>query len=927
MTTDIELMNKSYYKSLMINQESNHPIETLGEMFLSKQHHEPTNLAEIRFAQGEVYYHSKDFEAAIFKWENIKGELEYWAKKNIADAYFELGQYSKAENIYKTIQSQNIILDSEIILQLFSLYIEQEKLEAAFATIKKGVSLNPDYPNMTKIARTFYEEQQDWSNALELVIQEAIRKESKSWFDTLKMYVDQGYTRGISPDYFTSALKTLYKVDQVRFEQMVISLWNCYRNQETYLDWLRTFNNLFLQIEIIRIDSWSELSNQYEKAYMDLIDGKYYMSELSTVIPNFLTNWLKISTAQQTLFSTAALLAWNEVYPESFSTDVVEEAKDRICTGKKYQQSSLTESFVLLEQILNWAQENDLKLGNRSKWWMRELIDLDVHHLLVAGVYGNGKTDVINTLLGEEILGTVSTTVVMFKDGENTDINEITDTKISRIETLSEFDNLTTLNYQKEACIDFTFPCQFLRENQLAIIDTPDIKGSNEKNEVFKHLHLADSLLFVLDANAPFSDKEAEILQQIQDHTPNLPIHFILNNMDTIYSERDASNIVEETQVRINKLFPSANILPYVSVYHNRQQLKKVAEFINANMMTRNHEDDRNVKLLFFIRKTIMLILDKRFEAEKELINTIEWKENIEGKLKGAINQLKDLEKEKSTAIIKNYCDMKNEIKKEMITNIPKVIKSCVDIINDESDFREIHVELNEEMNRRVQHFLEEKIVPKVYQSIQAWISFSHEQFEQSRAFLDEMNESFHALVGAEQLNLEFDFQVLNDWQRDGDRLTSRIQYPTENILLRLSPTQLLLKGAGKLLGAMGQNKNMLSTKYKKYIENEDFYNVAISITKNFLIQFELFENALERDIAIFFSKALNGLHNQVAITRDEITEIEFTLMKMKENPEVYQDPLAIFEVRLRQFELIMNVKQKNSPYPYLELPKKMVQL
>ena len=63
--------------------------------------------------------------------------------KNIADAYFELNQLAVAENVYTSIATDNIILMTEIRLQLLSLYIEQNNFEAAFAVIKEAVSLNP----------------------------------------------------------------------------------------------------------------------------------------------------------------------------------------------------------------------------------------------------------------------------------------------------------------------------------------------------------------------------------------------------------------------------------------------------------------------------------------------------------------------------------------------------------------------------------------------------------------------------------------------------------------------------------------------------------------------------------------------------------------------------------------------------------------
>ncbi len=89
-----QLVNKQYYETFMHPNENRHPAEVLGEAYMNEQRSEMVDLSYIRFAQGEVYFQSKDYEAAIFKWENINNELQPWAKKNMADAYFELELFS-----------------------------------------------------------------------------------------------------------------------------------------------------------------------------------------------------------------------------------------------------------------------------------------------------------------------------------------------------------------------------------------------------------------------------------------------------------------------------------------------------------------------------------------------------------------------------------------------------------------------------------------------------------------------------------------------------------------------------------------------------------------------------------------------------------------------------------------------------------------
>lgn len=44
----------------------------------------------------------------------------------------------------------------EVLLQLFSLYIEREYMDLASETIKKAVDLDPDYPHVTELAKKFF---------------------------------------------------------------------------------------------------------------------------------------------------------------------------------------------------------------------------------------------------------------------------------------------------------------------------------------------------------------------------------------------------------------------------------------------------------------------------------------------------------------------------------------------------------------------------------------------------------------------------------------------------------------------------------------------------------------------------------------------------------------------------------------------------
>ena len=67
----------------------------------------------------------------------------------------------------------------------------------------------------------------------------------------------------------------------------------------------------------------------------------------------------------------------------------------------------------------------------------------------------------------------------------------------------------------------------------------------------------------------------------------------------------------------------------------------------------------------------------------------------------------------------------------------------------------------------------------------------------------------------------------------------------------------------------------MLANKYKQYIETEDYTEIAQTISKQFFLQFEVFEGALERDIMMFFKDPLSILKQNVEAAQLEIQEDE----------------------------------------------------
>lgn len=904
MTLESQLIKKEYYRMFINEHENAQPIRLLGDAYQEELQKDLPDLTSIRYAQGEIYFHNRDFEAAIFKWENISGELELWARKNIADAYYESGLLSNAEDLYLSIETNNLQLKTEVALQLFSLYIDRGKREEAIEIIKRTIDSNPDYPNVTAIARTYFEDQQYWDNAIELAVNEAKRTGSIEWFETVNSYVKKDLTKNLNPNYFIQAVFELYSVDQGMFEELTTSLWNSYKKEELYFTWLKEVNHLLFNLDITRNSNFQSLSDLHYQTYFTLINGDYLIKTLEDLVPDLLTNWLRLSVPKHTVLVSAAVLSWNELFPTSISLAIVSEAENLIGETESHIDE-LEECLNLFDGIISWAKMHDMGENNHLKWMVQQLNNFDTHHLLITGLSGSGKSAFINTVLGEEIQDSPTSSIVMFKDHEDLTINEITDQETFTLEDFTHFqERMDRRRNALESIIEFKQPFPFLYEQKLALIETPGLKGSHQdRYEVLQYLQMADTLLFVLDANAPFAEKEKGILSQIHELAPDIPVHFLLNKMDTIVNEQEAIRIFDDTRSKIKSYLPEAQVFAYSSQYERGQQLVDLKDFIKSIKDTRNIADKRLAKLLFFIRTTISRLLQKRIDVENQLIESVRWNEEVVMKLNGALNQLKDSEAQKIKAITRSYRTIKESIQNEISIAVPKILQECSELIQEDSNISTIHLELNDVMNNRIQDYLEHEVMPKYYLSLQEWISKSKEEFEQGQEFLNEMAEGLNSLYGEERIKTECDFKVLDDWRRDTDRMTSRFQLEKVNILLRNTPSQFLLKSAGKLFGAISQNKAVVYKKYKAFVKNDSYSEPTEVVIQRFFQQFELFEKSLERDITLFYRQPLKILQEAIEESLSHITTNQDILKKMNTNPEMFRDPLTLFEVRLRQFE------------------------
>ncbi|RFB17462.1 GTP-binding protein [Bacillus sp. HNG] len=868
MKSEHEFITKRYYEAFIPENDKRHPVDILGEAYMVEQEKEMYDLANIRFAQGEIYFHSKDYEAAIYKWENITNDLQPWAKKNIADAYYELGLLSNAEEMYGSIISKNKILTSEVSLCLFSLYLEDNKLDAAYRVLQEAIDGNPDYPELTSIAKRFYEEQEDWKNAVELAINEAKRTKDLVWFDALIDYCEAGHGHAFTPDTFVSVLRNLYELDQSRFKQLLAAIWQNYKNTDHHLDWLHSVIQIMKDLEINPYESWHVISSLFEETYLQLTTGNYLLRDIGKLMPKLLINWLNTTTATNGLNAAAAILAWDDIFPSAFKTVIVKEA-EIVLENAQSRKISMDECHHFMKTIIDWAHKNNIETSKRLVWGFDQLFDVATTNLLVLG---KGKGSFINSILEEEILTPSLSSFACIQYGEKKDFVEVSDTGRNPLTVFEEITN-------PDSIVEASLPSTRLQQSGLRLNTTGYNEYFMEKRKTFGYLPVVDGVLFVHEAEV-LTELDLDYLAQIKHSAKDTPVHFVLRNM---FNEG-----------KIKEYFPDAVIHSFSNV--------NVLRDIKASYRTGNRVE----KILFLLRKTISNLLKKRVDSENKLIELIAHNEEFITRLTGFDNSLHDKEIDQSKEIVDSFATVISEVKHDITQKIPKILAGCSEYITEESNLNQLHIELNEKMNEEIRSLFNQEIVPGLTEKLQEWIDSTNQKLVATQDYLDGMTESLSEGYPEKELKLQCDFKVVEDWRRDISRMTYQIQIEKENIMLRHNPAQVLLKGAGKVLGLLPQKQQAyMFNQYKRYVENASYLEVVESIQSKFWQQFDFFNKSLQQDIGLFYKESLNVLSKTIEETKGQVEQDKETLAKMKSNPEIYYDPLKLFETRLVQNERI----------------------
>ncbi|WP_298706784.1 dynamin family protein [uncultured Veillonella sp.] len=196
---------------------------------------------------------------------------------------------------------------------------------------------------------------------------------------------------------------------------------------------------------------------------------------------------------------------------------------------------------------------------------LERAMEKDFFRVVVLGEFKRGKSTFINALLGEDILPTdvlpetAIITNLLYATEPRLQVvykNKTIEEKPLTAEAMAQFSAQADTQYTDT--IDYIkvgYPLDLLKP-KICLVDTPGVADLEESRSdiTYGYLPRANGVIFLLDANTPFTKTEKDFIEQHILPLGISEIIFIVNKYDHVDEEED-EDFLDDLQARITQAF------------------------------------------------------------------------------------------------------------------------------------------------------------------------------------------------------------------------------------------------------------------------------------------------------------------------------------------------------------------------------------
>ena len=223
----------------------------------------------------------------------------------------------------------------------------------------------------------------------------------------------------------------------------------------------------------------------------------------------------------------------------------------------------------IVEEI-NCLLKGNNEASNERLFAVREQLVSNHFNLVVLGQFKRGKTTLINSLIGNEVLPSsvvpLTSIVTIMKFGNRVRctifMNDGTEQNI-QIEELHDYvtESGNPENRRGVKCASIEYPIPLL-EKGMQLVDTPGIGSTflHNTETTYEFLDHLDAAVFLMSADVPISQVEKELLETIKSSTQK--IFFVLNKVDNLAPKEITemstynNNVLKQMGFTVQEIWP-----------------------------------------------------------------------------------------------------------------------------------------------------------------------------------------------------------------------------------------------------------------------------------------------------------------------------------------------------------------------------------
>lgn len=494
--------------------------------------------------------------------------------------------------------------------------------------------------------------------------------------------------------------------------------------------------------------------------------------------------------------------------------------------------------------------------------------------IVFSGTLSNGKTTLINALLGYNILstgiGAVTTfltfirrcntekIIVKYKNGH---IEEDVLSK-DKLQEINKGDNIEMI----EVCLDkFPFP-------NVKFVDTPGIGDINLQREYrsVSYVPLADAMVFVIDVSRGLTKEEKEFFEGTTTKSNKDRIFIVLNKIDAVEELEDYESVVKKilpNYITDNYPVYPVSALRYLSgvLTNNEEKIKnsKVVKF-KTDLETYISNLDKNKVISERKKKALDAIKNLSFSQIDSLI------ENSSRNLPGIKEQLIKSQQELESALLEKkkveqeleniYLHLKDDCIKNSLENLKTSIFKALDDVNDKESLIDV---FNENMPSLIEEFSAE---------IKAC---SHEKLKIQNFEFNEINDLLTLILRNVDDVVMYLIEILSFLPKVGPKIRIFITHEKVRKIIEIFSGKLLEgKVKSEINNLINDIEYKLNDSLNKYIKElkDEYEHTKLGSIRSKIISLEELNRLTESE--------LNVLNNKKIFYEDEKKNIEEMIEK-----------------------------------------------